>query len=123
MHSTSSKACNEVNRIPAEAAGIKVEGENPWIVIIQNASREEFEGLRPSRQRFEWRNLDKTAKAGITLIAFSFITEALAPHYFGQLASVLFLFGIIFTVFGFVRPSRKAANQPTVNGSSGQPKS
>ncbi|MDA4114988.1 MAG: hypothetical protein OK442_00360 [Thaumarchaeota archaeon] len=23
---------------PAEAAGIKVEGENPWITVIQNAS-------------------------------------------------------------------------------------
>lgn len=27
-------------RTPAEGAGIKVEGENKWLTIIQNASRE-----------------------------------------------------------------------------------
>jgi hypothetical protein len=26
-------------KTPAEAAGIKIEGENPWITMIQNASR------------------------------------------------------------------------------------
>ena len=26
-------------RTPAEAAGIRIEGENPWITVIQNASR------------------------------------------------------------------------------------
>ncbi len=26
-------------KIPAEAAGIKVEGENKWITLIQNASK------------------------------------------------------------------------------------
>ncbi len=26
-------------RIPAEAAGIKVEGENKWLTLIQNASK------------------------------------------------------------------------------------
>jgi hypothetical protein len=28
-------------RTPAEAAGIIVEGENPWITLIQNASLED----------------------------------------------------------------------------------
>ena len=28
------------NRTPAEAAGIKVEGKNKWMTLIQNASRE-----------------------------------------------------------------------------------
>jgi hypothetical protein len=35
-------------RTPAEAAGIKIEGENPWITVIQNAkktSAEESNGL------------------------------------------------------------------------------
>ena len=27
-------------RTPAEAAGIKIEGENKWIMVIQNASKE-----------------------------------------------------------------------------------
>jgi len=26
-------------RTPAEASGIRIEGENPWITLIQNASR------------------------------------------------------------------------------------
>jgi len=28
---------------PAEAAGIVIEGENPWITVIQNASKEDVE--------------------------------------------------------------------------------
>jgi hypothetical protein len=28
------------NRTPAEAAGIKVEGKNKWLTLIQNASKE-----------------------------------------------------------------------------------
>jgi hypothetical protein len=30
-------------RLPAEAAGIKVEGANKWLTIIQNASKEKEE--------------------------------------------------------------------------------
>ncbi|MDG7009324.1 MAG: hypothetical protein JRN16_05945 [Nitrososphaerota archaeon] len=33
-------------RTPAEAAGIRVEGENKWLTIIQNASLKSRTGLR-----------------------------------------------------------------------------
>jgi hypothetical protein len=34
------RAINVESRTPAEAAGIKVEGDNKWLTLIQNAKRD-----------------------------------------------------------------------------------
>jgi hypothetical protein len=35
-------------KTPAEAAGIKIEGENPWITMIQNATKAQVKTVNGS---------------------------------------------------------------------------
>jgi len=46
-------------KTPAEACGLKVDGENKWLTLIQNASKKDGLSLKPVKE--DLANIDKRA--------------------------------------------------------------